>query len=68
MMKPMCYVYSESRNTRDHGPPNVLVLTRNLSLGKQEGGSYCMTIQEYNRKKGVSAPLGHLEALGRSGS
>ena len=29
---------------------DVLVLTQNLPLGKQEGGSYIMSIQKYNRK------------------
>jgi len=29
---------------------DVPVLTRNLPLGKQEGGSYIMPIQEYNRR------------------
>jgi len=28
---------------------DVSVLTRNLPLGKHEGGSYIMPIQEYNR-------------------
>jgi len=42
---------------------NVLMLTWNLPLGKQEGRSYCMPIREYNRRYGVSAPLGHLEVL-----
>ena len=42
---------------------DVLVLIRNLPLGKQESGSYIMPIEEYNRRYGVSAPLGHLEAL-----
>jgi len=30
---------------------------------RQTGGSYIMPIQEYNKRKGVSAALGHLEAL-----
>jgi len=42
---------------------DVPMLTRNLPLGKQEGWSYIMLIQKYNRRQGVSAPLGHLEAL-----
>jgi len=29
---------------------DVLVLTWNLPLGKQEGGSYIMSIQKYNRR------------------
>ena len=29
---------------------DILVLTRNLPLGKQEGESYIIPIQEYNRR------------------
>jgi len=42
---------------------DVPVLTRNLPLGKQEGGSYIIPIQEYNMRQGVSASLEFLEAL-----
>jgi len=42
---------------------DVPMLIWNLPLGKKDSGSYIMPIQEYNRRQGVNAPLGHLEAL-----